>query len=123
MDDREIRREQLEGVCDAVRAWSRVCGEERPKNVRVVYTTHKAATELLHPGVTAGDHPCYFVTLEGKFDLPTELDAPRRTGVWAALYINPETLQVSSLTVRPSEYIPDPLPLERLGIVYAVGAD
>ncbi|MEU5424221.1 hypothetical protein AB0H73_01240 [Streptomyces olivoreticuli] len=120
MADKQIPHGELESVRDAVRAWAHACGEDHPRNVQVVYTTRSAATELLHPGATADPQPCYFVTLEGGFDLPLTPEAPRRTGSWAALYINAETMQVSSLTVRPHEYVPSHLPLDELGQVYTI---
>ncbi|WP_148312619.1 hypothetical protein [Streptomyces noursei] len=120
MTGEETSASDLARVRETVQAWARACGEPHPKNVRVVYTTRDAAAGLLHPGVRSDLNPCYFVTLEGWFDLPVPEDAPRRTGPWAALCINPESMKISPYTVRPQgDALPD-LPMGRLGTVHTL---
>ncbi|GAA0363156.1 hypothetical protein GCM10010319_46140 [Streptomyces blastmyceticus] len=51
---------------------------------------------------------------------PLTPEVPRRTGSWAALHINADTMQVSSLTVRPHKYVPSHLSLDELGQVYTI---
>lgn len=99
-------------VGEAVVEWAAEWGEEEPRDILMVVTTHEAATQWLHGPQTWSrpDQVC-FAVVQGAFR------QRGRTGDWAALFIDPVTFRVVTFTVRPLEAVPD-RPLGQLGTVH-----
>lgn len=102
----------LDRVGEAVLEWAVEWGEGNPRNVRMVVTTHEAATQWLHgPQTSSRPDRVYFVTVQGTFRQRS------RSGEWAALFVDPATFRVVTFTVRPLEAVPT-RSLEQLGTVH-----
>ncbi|MER6441256.1 hypothetical protein ABT275_33465 [Streptomyces sp. NPDC001185] len=81
-------------------------------------TTRDRAMRLLYSTVGSTDEPVFLLTCRGDFSRLRETGKSVH-GVWAALFIDPVTLDVRSYTVRPWDFIPD-VDLSALGAVTSI---
>ncbi|MFA3842763.1 hypothetical protein [Streptomyces aureus] len=70
--------------------------------------------EIPVAGAGGVDAPAYLVTLRGEFSDILPSDGPVRSGIWAALFIDPDSLRTRGFTARPAEDVPQHR-LENLG--------
>ncbi|MCC3768742.1 hypothetical protein [Streptomyces sp. UNOC14_S4] len=111
----EISRHALDQIRHATHEWASEWGEEAPKNVRAVLTTHDEGVRKIYGNrVRSTSDETYLVILEGAF---TRSPSGSPKGDWAALFLtlSPQ-VAVRSYTVRPLSHVPD-LVLEELGPV------
>jgi hypothetical protein len=97
---------------EAVLEWAAEWGEPKPRNLRMVATTHEAATQWIHgPQVGSRTDWVYFATVQGAFR------KDGRAGEWAAVFVDRATFRVVTYTVRSRDQAPG-RPLEQLGTVH-----
>lgn len=107
-----------ERLADCVRAWAYDWNEDHPRDVHVVVSTHdRAMRALFGRRVGSVDAPAYLVVLSGEFSDIQPGSGTVRSGVWAALFIDPAPMRVRSFTVRPPDMVPH-YDLTELGSVY-----
>jgi hypothetical protein len=102
--------------------WCREWGEEAPHDVVAVSTSHwKAMQKIYGPRASADDIAIYLVVARGYFSYLTGVggEGTVRSGIWAALFIERETLAVRGFTVRFAGDIPE-VDLADLGPVQAL---
>ncbi|MEU1502778.1 hypothetical protein [Streptomyces sp. NPDC005732] len=100
------------------RGWASEWGEENPQEMQWVSTTRDQAMRLLYSTVASTDEPAFLLTCRGDFSRLRETGKSTH-GVWAALFIDPVTMEVRSYTVRPWDFIPD-VDLSVLGPITSV---
>lgn len=106
----DLQTEHLPQIVRVVDNWCREWGEEAPHDVVAVSTTHCEAMQKIYgPRVSADDISIYLVVARGYFSYLAGVGAEGtvRSGIWAALFIEQETLAVRGFTVRFVDEIPE----------------
>ncbi|MFD3839185.1 hypothetical protein ACFWWC_23435 [Streptomyces sp. NPDC058642] len=109
MASSELPTEDLPQILRVVKNWCGEWGEEAPHHVIAVSTTHcKAMQKIYGPQVSADDIAIYLVVARGYFSYLAGVgsEGTVRSGTWAALFIEQETLAVRGFTVRFPGEIP-----------------
>ncbi|GAA2243357.1 hypothetical protein GCM10010232_32960 [Streptomyces amakusaensis] len=112
----EATLQKLSGVAHD---WALEWGDGSPRDLCVVLTTGDAGMQAVYgPGFGSTPKPKYLLTLRGDFSFLAESGTPRN-GVWAALFISVDSMNITGYTVRPADDIP-PCDLGKLGRVHTL---